>query len=214
MMPYSHVSLDVDSTLSGIEGIDWLARRVGGTVSAQITEMTARAMRGDVPLESVYAERLACVRPTRGDIAALGDAYIAAIAPGAAEAIALLRSRGLRVVLVSGGLRDAILPLAARVGIAPPDVHAVSLCFTENGEYSGYDVSSPLWRSGGKITVVQSFAPARTAVAVGDGITDAELEPVVGKFIAFTGFVRNARVVAAADAVIDKFVDLPPLILT
>lgn len=213
-MRYSHLVLDVDSTLSGIEGIDWLAGRVGSDASARIAEMTAAAMRGDIPLESVYAERLACVRPGRAEISALADAYIAAIAPGARETITLLMSHGLRVMLVSGGLRDAILPLAAYVGVASSDVHAVSLCFTDAGDYRGYDTTSPLWRSGGKPAVVRSIAPARTTVAVGDGITDAELTSVVAKFIAFTGFTRNERVVAAADAVISKFSDLSPLVLS
>jgi phosphoserine phosphatase len=211
---YSHVILDVDSTLSGIEGIDWLARRAGDGTSARIAEMTAAAMRGDIPLESVYSARLECVRPTRSDIAALAQAYIAAVAPGAKEAIALVMRSGVRVILVSGGLRDAILPLAAHVGIAPSDVHAVSLRFTATGDYEGYDTSSPLWRSGGKPIVVESIAPSRTTVAMGDGITDAELKPVVAKFVAFTGFARNDRVVAAADDVITKFSDFPPLILS
>ena len=120
----------------------------------------------------------------------------------------------MRVMLVSGGLRDAILPLAAYVGVASSDVHAVSLCFTDTGDYRGYDTTSPLWRSGGKPAVVRSIAPARTTVAVGDGITDVELTSVVAKFIAFTGFTRNERVVAAADAVISKFSDLSPLVLS
>lgn len=213
MRGYSHVILDVDSTLSGIEGIDWLARRRGDTVSAAVAEMTAAAMRGDIPLDSVYASRLDLVRPARADIVALGDAYVAAIAPGAREAIALLVTRGQHVVLVSGGLRDAILPLAEYVGIAPGDVHAVPLRFTDVGEYGGYDMSSPLWRSGGKPVVVASIVPGRTAVAVGDGMTDAELKPVVARFVAFTGFARNDRVVASADDVISSFVELPPLAL-
>ena len=49
---------------------------------------------------------------------------------------------------------------------------------------------------------------------MGDGITDAELKSVVAKFVAFTGFARNDRVVAAADAVISAFADLPPLVLS
>jgi phosphoserine phosphatase len=212
--PYSQVVLDVDSTLSCIEGIDWLAHRCGSAVSEKISEMTAAAMRGDIPLESVYESRLACVQPTRADITALADAYIAATSPGAREAITLLVSAGVRVIVVSGGLRDAILPLARHVGIAPSDVHAVALRFADNGDYLGYDTSSPLWRMGGKPNVVGSLAGARTTVAVGDGITDAELKPVVAKFIAFTGVVRNERVVATADAVITRFSDLPPLVLS
>lgn len=210
----SHVILDVDSTLSGIEGIDWLARRAGDAASVGIAEMTAAAMRGDIPLESIYNARLECVRPTRTDLAALGDAYIAAMAPGAGNAIAQIIGSGVRVILVSGGLRDAILPLAANVGIAPLDVQAVALRFTSTGDYEGYDTASPLWRMGGKPTVVEAIAPSASTLAMGDGITDAELKSVVATFVAFAGFVRNDRVVAAADAVISRFADLPALVLS
>jgi phosphoserine phosphatase len=211
---YTHVILDVDSTLSAIEGIDWLARRSGDAAAASVVRMTAAAMRGDIPLESVYAERLECVHPGRADIAALAQAYVASTSPGAREAIALLAGEGVRVILLSGGLREAILPLADHVGISRSDVYAVSLRFTSAGEYGGYDTLSPLWRMGGKPIAAESIIPAGSTIAVGDGLTDAELKPAVAKFVAFTGVVRNERVVAAADAVITRFADLPPLVLS
>lgn len=213
MTRYTHLILDVDSTLSGIEGIDWLARRRGAAVGREIAALTVAAMRGDVPLESIYASRLTCVRPTRDDVAALADAYVEAAAVGAREAIATIVGAGLRVLIVSGGLREAMLPLARRVGIAPGDVHAVSVYFDETGAYRGYDVASPLWRTGGKAVLARSLVPAASAVAVGDGLTDAELKPVVAMFIAFTGVVRREPVVAAADAVVSRFADLPQYIL-
>ena len=84
---FASVILDVDSTLCGIEGIDWLAARRGATVGAEVTGLTDRAMRGEIALDAVYGERLGLVQPTRVDIAALAHAYIASIAPGASDAI-------------------------------------------------------------------------------------------------------------------------------
>jgi phosphoserine phosphatase len=84
---YRALLVDVDSTLCGVEGIDWLAERRGPDVAARVAEMTDRAMRGELALDAVYAERLALVRPGRDDLAALAEAYRAALAPGAAEAL-------------------------------------------------------------------------------------------------------------------------------
>ena len=79
---FSSVVLDVDSTLSAIEGIDWLAARRGPAVERLVAELTDRAMRGEIALDAVYGERLALVRPTRAEIDALAEAYVATMAPG------------------------------------------------------------------------------------------------------------------------------------
>jgi len=113
---YASVVLDVDSTVSGIEGIDWLARR-RGDVAVDIARLTADAMRGAIPLEAVYGRRLALIRPTRAEIEELSKAYIAGIAPDCPATIALLRRAGIRLALVSGGIRQAILPLARHLDI-------------------------------------------------------------------------------------------------
>src|SRR5687768_16471217 len=92
---FRSVILDVDSTLSGIEGIDWLAARRGPEVAAQIATLTERAMDGAVPLDAVYGERLAIVRPTHAEVAELARAHPDALAPGAREAIFRMRGEGI-----------------------------------------------------------------------------------------------------------------------
>src|SRR5688572_10378891 len=74
-LPQFHsVILDVDSTLCNIEGIDWLAARRGPDVAHAIVRLTERAMDGEIPLEAVYGDRLALIRPTNNDIAHLARA--------------------------------------------------------------------------------------------------------------------------------------------
>ncbi|HET7043038.1 MAG TPA: hypothetical protein VFI13_13555, partial [Gemmatimonadales bacterium] len=104
MTRFRSVILDADSTLSGIEGIDWLAKRRGMGVAEEIAELTGKAMEGSVPIESLYGLRLDLVRPGRDEVAALGAAYRAEVAPGAGEAVRALRAAGVRVHVVSGGL--------------------------------------------------------------------------------------------------------------
>ena len=210
---YASVVLDVDSTLCGIEGIDWLAARRGPEAGARIAELTDRAMNGDLALDAVYGERLGAVRPTRDDLAALAAAYASALAPGAEDAIARMRAAGRRIVLVSGGIRNAILPVAARLGIDETDVHAVNVLVDDRGAYETYDARSPMTTAEGKRSVVAALELPRRLAAVGDGATDLAIRPVADAFIAFTGYVRREPVVAGADAVVESFDQLVELVL-
>lgn len=210
---FASVVLDVDSTLCGIEGIDWLSALRGPDVGARVAELTDRAMRGEIALDAVYGERLALVRPSRGDVVELGAVYIDSLAPDAADAIARLHAAAVRVVLVSGGLREAILPVAEQVGIADRDVHAVSVRFDREGAYAGFDETSPLATSSGKRAVVERLGLPRRILAAGDGATDLAIRPAVDAFAAYTGFIRREPVVAGADHSVDSFAQLLELAL-
>lgn len=210
---FASVVLDVDSTLSGIEGIDWLAARRGAEVGTFVADLTDRAMRGEIALGAVYGERLAAVRPDRDDVAALAEAYVSRTADGAHEAVLALREAGVRVVVVSGGLREAIVPFAATVGVPAEDVHAVAVRIGGGGAYAGFDVDSPLTTSGGKCVLAASLALRSPILAVGDGATDLAMRPAVAAFAAYTGFVRREAIVAAADYEISSFPRLLELVL-
>jgi phosphoserine phosphatase len=210
---FRSVILDVDSTLCGIEGIDWLAARRDREVAAEIATLTERAMDGAIPLDAVYGQRLAIVRPTHAEVAALGRAYVDALAPGAREAIFRMRGEGVVLALVSGGIRQAVRPLARELGFSDGSLHAVSISFDPSGAYSDYDASSPLATQHGKTEVARSLRLTPPSLAVGDGATDAAMREATDAFAAFTGFVRRDAVVAAADYVVSSFDELRTLVL-
>lgn len=212
-LAFRSVVLDVDSTLCGIEGIDFLAKSRGGAVGKEIAALTERAMNGEIPLDAIYGERLRIIRPTRHDIRALADAYAAALAPGAKEVIGRLRESGVRLALVSGGIRQAIAPVAEMLGFADDDLAAVALTFDSAGHYQGFDTDSPLTGQSGKRPIVEGLALPRPILVVGDGSTDVATRPVVDAFAAYVGFIRRENVVAAADFVIATFAELAQLVL-
>jgi HAD superfamily phosphoserine phosphatase-like hydrolase len=170
-------------------------------------------MEGEIPIEAVYSERMRIVKPTLPEIQELGKVYIEKMAPGAAETIAALRAKDVEVVMVSGGLREAILPLARELGVDGKNLYAVSVFFGENGEYAGFDDASLLTRQSGKRTTVGQMNLKGPVLAVGDGMTDCEIKSVVQGFAAFTGFTRRAAVVEQADYVVENFDQLRDLIL-
>lgn len=213
-MSYFHtVVLDVDSTVSAIEGIDWLAARRGDDVARTVGALTLDAMEGRVSLDDVYGRRLAIIRPTRAEIRELAGMYIANALPGVREAVSVWRDAGVRVLLVSGGLRDAILPLALWLGIPWHDVHAVEVEYDATGTVTQVRADAPLARSGGKPLLVSSLVLPTPVLAVGDGATDAELASVVDRFFAFTGVARRESVVARAAGEVQSFARLTQIVL-
>ncbi|HUR91283.1 MAG TPA: HAD-IB family phosphatase [Gemmatimonadaceae bacterium] len=213
MARFASVILDVDSTLSGIEGIDWLAARRTPEIAREVERLTSEAMAGARPIEDVYRARLELVRPASRELAELAEAYWSSVAPGAGAAIAAMGASGVRVEIVTSGLRDAVEPFAKRLGLAPDSVHAVPVVFDSRGDYSSFDAAAPLCVRGGKRVVASSLDLERPVLAVGDGVTDAEIRPAANEFAAFTGFVHRDAVVAVADYVVGSFAELERLVL-
>ena len=213
MSRFNSVVLDVDSTLSGIEGIDWLASLRGAELKAWSAALTERAMEGKLPIEAVYSERMRAIKPALTEIEQLGRVYVERMAPRARETLTELRARGIELVMVSGGLREAILPLARELGVDEQRVHAVSVFFDEEGNYAGFDERSLLTQQDGKRITVRDMGLRGPILAVGDGMTDCEIRQVVEGFAAFTGFMRREPVVQRADFVIENFDQLRKLIL-
>ena len=205
--------LDCDSTLSAVEGIDELGRLRGPEVFAQVERMTAEAMDGGVPLETVFARRLELIRPTRAEVDGIAARYLATAEPDAAEALRRIRAAGWTVAIVSGGFTEAILPLARALGIER--VHAVGLRFDAAGAYAGFDTEAPTARSRGKNAVARRLRTelgAAEVVMVGDGASDLEVKGDADRVVGFGRYAVRAKVKAGADAFITRLADLPPLL--
>lgn len=199
MIRFSTVFFDCDSTLTRIEGIDWLG---GGR--RDLAEITDAAMAGRIPLESVYRERIQLVKPGRDAVARLAADYLENAVEDAAAVIAALSRAGVDVHVISGGLLSAVSRFAAMLGLEPDSVHAVDVRFDDAGQYAGFDEASPLTRSRGKEALVRELAPklARPILLIGDGVTDLEATPVVDLFVAYAGVVDRPAVSDAAPVVI------------
>lgn len=199
--PYATIVFDCDSTLSSIEGIEDLA----GDRAARIKELTDRAMDGEIHLEEVYGLRLELLEPTRADLARVGQRYIETALPHAAELVSALKALGKRVCIVSGGLLPAVRELAAAIGVAGDDVFAVDVFHDVEGAYTGFEEDSPLARSGGKLELLSILAEQGGPVLlVGDGATDLEALPALGRFVAFGGVERREKVFEGADVTCDR----------
>jgi phosphoserine phosphatase len=213
MAAFASIVLDVDSTVSGVEGFEWLASRRNDDVAREVALLTSQANDGMRPFEDVYERRLKAIVPSEAEVEELARYYERRLAPGAAEAITTLRESGVRTVLVSGGIRQAVIPLGYRLGFTAAEVFAVRLEFDDAGAYTGFDHQSPLTTTTGKATVVQRLYLPRPVLVVGDGATDLAARPAADAFAAFTGFAYRPGVVRAADHELSSFEQLVRLVL-
>jgi HAD superfamily phosphoserine phosphatase-like hydrolase len=212
---YATVSLDADSTLSDVEGIDWLAARREPIVAANVAALTKAAMNGEVTLDSIYGKRLEIVAPSRGDIFALSETYVQRVAPGAVDVIRDFIANGVRVLILSGGVRAALLPLAELLGVRDEDVHAVEIRLGATGSYLGFDATARLAKQEGKLELLKVLSERlpRPILHVGDGMTDAVTRDVADAFAVYTGFVRRAAVIPYANFEVTSFGELRSLVL-
>ena len=197
-MSYDVICFDCDSTLSKIEGIDELAKWAG--VGEEMAKLTDLAMNGELPLEAVYGKRLETIKPDKTGIDRLADLYIQEMVDGVSYVFATLLGQGKDVHIISGGLRQAILPLAIFLGLPENHVHAVDIYFNADGTYQSYDEMSPLARSGGKAEICkQLLSSKKNLVIIGDGKTDMEAKQSGATVIGFGGVCDRPVVRQLAD---------------
>ncbi|PNH05830.1 Phosphoserine phosphatase, chloroplastic [Tetrabaena socialis] len=196
------VCFDVDSTFCEDESIDELAAFLG--VGEQVAALTAQAMGGSVEFKEALRTRLGAMQPSRAAVDRFLSEHPHRVTRGIPQLVALLRSRGQQVFLVSGGFRQIIHPLAESLGIPLSHVFANSILFGADGAYAGFDEAEFTCRSGGKPAAIRHLKDKygfQGVVMVGDGATDAEArtEGAASLFIGYGGVVVRQNVAERAD---------------
>ncbi len=180
--------VDFDSTLITRESLEEVLARARPDLAEEIREITAMGMDGRIGFKESVEKRLALARPTRAQVEALGREAIAWITPGMEGAWGAHE-----VWIVSGGLLEAVLPVAARLMIPPERVLATGARWSPEGDLLGAEIRD-------KPDQLRPHAATmkRPRILVGDGMTDYEpfRAGLVDHFIAFTANVRRPSVVA------------------
>ena len=199
---------DFDSTLVRIETLEALADiALGGAPDAaairdRISALTDAAMAGDLPFGEALRLRLSLLPLTRAHVTELAERILDEGTPSVRRNLRFFRENAGRIVILSGGFREVIAPLAAHLHIPADQVLCNDLLYDADGLVTGVDSANPLAEAGGKPVVIKALALPGPVVMVGDGWTDAEvkLQGAADRFHAFTEIVRRETVVAAADA--------------
>ena len=188
---------DFDSTLISVESLEvLLAPKLSPEKLAQVQRITEQGMNGTLSFAESLQQRLAIAAPTQQDLHSLAKTILAYLTPGIAECIEQLHKKSVAVWIISGGLREVILPIGLALNIPAPHIHGVQLRFSGNGHFLDLDAHDAFSRSkveGAQLLSKQWQAPS---VMIGDGFTDYEVYQagLVDHFIAFTQHRRRSKV--------------------
>ena len=177
------VVLDADSTLIREEAIELLAELAGSL--EHVTEVTERAMRGELDFAESLRERVATLAGL--DVDALASAR-ERMTPtdGVHELVDRVHAAGGLVGVVSGGFHELLDPLADRLGL---DFCRANRLEVDGGRLTGR-VDGPIVDAAAKARALDEWAGAsgiaRTrTVAVGDGANDLQMLGVAALGVAF-----------------------------
>jgi phosphoserine phosphatase len=177
------VVLDVDSTLIQQEVIELLAAHCGR--EAEVAEVTARAMAGELDFEESLRAR---VQTLAGLPASVLDEVRESVqlTPGARTLVRTLKRLGFTVGLVSGGFIEIVGELADDLGIDHARANRLEI---EDGHLTGRVVGEVVDRAG-KARALKEFAeeeglPLSRTVAIGDGANDLDMLDIAGLGVAF-----------------------------
>lgn len=198
---------DFDSTLVRIETLEALADIAleghvdAAPIRAQIASLTDRAMAGEVDFGEALRARLALLPLTRAHVQALADRILDEGTPSVRRNLRFFNENAANIVILSGGFREIIAPVAERLGVSPDRVICNDLIYDADSVVIGVDDANPLSHENGKPTVIKSLGLTGPVVMVGDGWNDAEVKlgGAADRFYAFTEIARRDKVVAVAD---------------
>ncbi|MCH6584455.1 MAG: phosphoserine phosphatase SerB [Proteobacteria bacterium] len=181
---FSLAAVDMDSTLVGIESIDEIADMYG--IKAQVAEITAKAMCGEVNFSEGLKRRVALLQGL--DQSMLHRVYDERLKlnPGAEKMLKRMKTVGIRTMLISGGFTFFTDRLKERLGL---DYAAANTLEIVDGKLTG--------RLVGEIVGAQGKAEALKRVrnelglrrdqliAIGDGANDLQMMAEAGVSIAY-----------------------------
>ena len=199
---------DFDSTLVRIETLEALADIAlsdapdAAAKKAEIAALTDQAMTGQMDFGTALRRRLDLLALNRSHVETLTDRILDEASASIRRNLDFFERHAERVYILSGGFREVIAPLAARLGIAADHVLANDLIYDDEGRVTGVDDANPLSRDNGKPEVIKALNLTGPVVMVGDGWTDAEvkLAGAADRFYAFTEVVSRQKVIEVADA--------------
>ncbi len=190
------VIFDVEGVLYDAEYLPLLARLVGK--EKEIMDITLKGIKGEIPWEEGLRRRIDALRGIRYEDA-LRIAESMPIMNGAKEACSYLKSKGFKLVAVSGGFTIITDRLKDELGL---DYIAANELTFKDGRLVGVDIQVDSRKANAIAKVIRGWNIRKEdTAAVVDGANDLTLFDIAGLKVAFNA---QSIVKEKADVIIDE----------
>jgi len=188
---------DMDSTIIEQECIDEIADLAG--VGARVSDITERAMRGELNFEAALRERVGLLKGLdEGKLQQIYDERLS-LMPGARKLVQTMRAHGAFCALVSGGFTFFTSRIAETAGF---HVNQANRLMVADGKLTG-TAGDPILGRQAKLDALQRLTKERQlrsieTLAVGDGANDLDMIKAAGLGVAYRAKPIVARAAQCA----------------
>ena len=185
---------DMDSTIIQQECIDEIAKFAGA--GDQVSQITERAMKGEIEFETALRERVKALRGLKIDhLQKVFDERIT-LMPGARELVQTMRANGAYCALISGGFTYFTSRVAKVIGFQSNQANELEI----SGNSLTGNVREPILGREAKLVALKSLMREQhldqtATMAVGDGANDLQMIQQAALGVAF-----HAKPIVSAEA--------------
>ena len=205
--------IDFDSTFTQVEALDELARislkdRLDKEkIFKQIENLTNAAMEGRMSFAESLEARVTLLQADQVHLKQLIKHLKKKVSASFLRNREFFKQNADRVLIVSGGFKDFIIPVVTEYHIKIENIYANTFIFDHDGNIIGYDDTNPLSQEGGKVNLLRELNLDGEIFGIGDGHSDFQLKEsgMVDTFYAFTENVERPSVTEKADHITPSF---------
>ena len=214
MLP-DHIIIDFDSTFITSESLDELAiNKFGNHPNAKkllgkIQSLTNAGMNGDISFEESLEKRMRLLKINQNDIELLIKKLSQSITPSFKKNKLFFAENYERILVISGGFKEFIVPIVDKFGIIESNVFANEFLYNLSGDIIGIDQKNVMSKNQGKVKQVELLKLNGEIHVIGDGYTDYEIKLAgdATHFFAFKENIERKNVCELSDYILSRFDD-------
>ena len=214
-MTPDYIIIDFDSTFITQESLDELAKyKLSNRSDSQkklnrIKSLTNAGMNGDISFKQSLDQRMELLNLNRADINSVSKRLSECVTPSFNKNKVFINKNKNKIIIISGGFKELILPIVKKFGILSSNVFANDFIFNSSEKKSGINKKNIMSKNGGKVKQAKLLNLRGVVHAIGDGYTDYEikLDGPATHFFAFTENIERKNICELADFTLSNFDD-------